>query len=353
MEKYPILIYHVIQILLLLLGGFFMNIELENSYRSKLKKLLNKYLLKSRQFCDKYCHPDGLVDIHRFASILHEVPEEILYSNKLSYDFDYFAFTKSTKTLHAIRELLNDQTYHFNEDILILTRSIFESHLSSRYFREHIDNSKTRNEVIREFIRSPIGLITNHYFPERSIVKDKKGNKIGEIKSPSKMKEGEDKKYYHSFYPFLCQFTHSSFGIFKSYFKGSYFCYDKDEFQLETLLFVTFCFTKLFEGIATVWGENYDTLEEEKSYYDLVYDCLELQQEIFKYLIDKYDNSLCDNTDWIIQLYLYEGNPQGRNEKIKDMLVKMETSLYEEIGSLKKDKIDESGKFIREYPNYD
>lgn len=233
-----------------------MNIELEDNYKSKLKKLLNRYLLKSRQFCDKYCHPDGLVDIHKFASISNEVPEEVLYSTKLSYDFDYFVFTKSTKTLHAIRELLSNQTYHFNEDVLILTRSIFESHLTSRYIREYIDNSQTRNEVIREFIRSPIGVITNHYFPQGSIVKDKEGNIVGEINGPSKLIEGEDKKYYYNFYPFLCQFTHSSFGTLKYYFKGSHFCYNSNDFQLETLLFVIFSFTKLFEGIATVWGRK-------------------------------------------------------------------------------------------------
>lgn len=35
------------------------------------------------------------------------------------------------------------------------------------------------------------------------------------------------------------------------------------------------------------------------------------------------------------------------------MLAKMKESLYEEIGSLKKDKKNEKGKFFRQYPCYD
>lgn len=330
-----------------------MNINIENDYRNKLKKLLNRYLLKSRQFCDKYCHPDGLTDILHFALEFNNIPQDILYSNKLSYNFDYFIFTKSTKTFHAIRTLLNDQNYYFNEDVMILIRSIFEGHLASRYFREHIDNPEEREEVIREFVRSPIGLITDHYFQKRNIIKDKSGDKIAEIKGPSKLKKGEDEKYYYDFYPFLCKFTHNSFGILKCYFDGAFFLYDKNNFHLETLLFAIFSFSKLFEGIVTVWGENFDSLKEEKSYYDLAYDSIELQLEIFSYLIHKYNNIPIDQLDWIIQLYLCEGNPEGKNKKIAEMLVKMKKSLYEEIGSLKKDEIDEDGKFIRQYPSWD
>lgn len=122
---------------------------------------------------------------------------------------------------------------------------------------------------------------------------------------------------------------------------------------MESLLFAIFSFAKIFEGIVTVWGEDLGTLEEEKSYYNLVYDAIELQQEIFDYLISKYDNIKTDRLDWIIQLYLCEGNPEGKNEKMKNMLIKMKASLDEEVGSLKKNKVDENGKFIRQYPIWD
>jgi len=330
-----------------------MNENTEKIYRDKLKKLLNRYILKSRQFCDKYCHSDGLTDILICIVEYGNIPKDILYSNKLSDDFDYFIFTKSTKTLHAIRTLFNDKNYHFNEDVLILTRSIFEGHLASRYFREHIDDAKDREKVINEFIRSPIGLITDYYFQKRNIVKDKSGRKISEFKGPSRLKKGTDEEYYYEFYPFLCKFTHNSFGILKYYFDGAFFLYNKSNFNLETLLFAIFSFSKVFEGIATVWGENFYSSKEEKSYYDLAYDSIELQIEIFDYLINKYNNITIDQIDWIIQLYLCEGNPEGKNNKIAEMLSKMKKSLYEEIGSLKKDKIDESGKFIRQYPVWD
>jgi len=174
-----------------------MNENTEKIYRDKLKKLLNRYILKSRQFCDKYCHSDGLTDILICIVEYGNIPKDILYSNKLSDDFDYFIFTKSTKTLHAIRTLFNDKNYHFNEDVLILTRSIFEGHLASRYFREHIDDAKDREKVINEFIRSPIGLITDYYFQKRNIVKDKSGRKISEFKGPSRLKKGTDEEYYY------------------------------------------------------------------------------------------------------------------------------------------------------------
>lgn len=233
-----------------------MNINIENSYRDKLKSNLNRYLLKSRQFCDKYCHPDGLTDMLLFTVETSNIPEHILYSSKLSYDFDYFIFTKGTKTLHAIRALLKDHEYHFNEDIMILIRSIFEGHLASRYFRETIDNVQEKERVIKEFIKCPIGLISDYYFLNRNSVKDEDGEIIAKIKSPSKLKKGEDNKYYSSFYPFLCQFTHNSYGVLKCYFNGVNFCYDKNNFSLVTLLFAIFVFTKLVEGIVTVWEKT-------------------------------------------------------------------------------------------------
>ncbi len=102
-----------------------------------------------------------------------------------------------------------------------------------------------------------------------------------------------------------------------------------------------------------MWGENFASTEEERSYYDLAYDSIELQQKVFDYLISKYDNFSNDHLDWVIQLYLAEGSPEGKDKKIQSMLVKMRKSLYEELGSLKKDKVDENGKFIRQYPCYD
>ncbi|ACB86072.1 hypothetical protein [Natranaerobius thermophilus] len=327
------------------------NQELE--YRGKLRKIMNRYLDKSRKFCEKYSVPDGLLDIMTFVYTDNNIPSELLYSAKLFNDFDYFVFSKSTKTLHAIRALLNEQDYHFDEDIMMLVRSIFEGHLFSRYFRDKIDDDQNREELIEEFIRSPIGVITDYFSLKRNKVIDQNSNLVAERKGPSKVKQGKDENYYYYFYSYLCEFTHSNFGTMKHYFNGTHFIYDKQNLLLEPVLFSVFAFTKVFEGIATVQGENFETFHVEKSYYELVYDALDLQAEIFDYLIDKYKNSEPDKLDWIIQLYLSEGNPKGRNDKMVKMMGKMKNSLYEEIGSLKKNKQDNNGYLIRQYPYWD
>lgn len=92
-------------------------------------------------------------------------------------------------------------------------------------------------------------------------------------------------------------------------------------------MFVILTFSKLFEGIVTVNGEDLSNTKEEKSFYDLVYESIELQQDIFKYLISKYEKACADDIDGIIQLYLSDGNPMNK-------------LLSEEIGSFNKSNID-------------
>lgn len=328
------------------------NENIEDEYEGRLYKILKKFAFISRQFCDKYCIPDGLIDIAKFNSYTHVIPNKVLYSSKLSYDYDYdyYAFTKSTKTLHAIWLLLRDRDYRFNEDVIMLTRSIFENHILSRYFREHVDIEVERNKVIREFIKNPLGVALNYYFREGYSIKKNNGEVLGKVKNPSNYKLSKENEYYNEFYPFLCEFAHCSFARIDCYFDGHFFCYDKKNYKLETILFVIFVFTKIFEGVATVEGENFDTENEEDSYYDLVYDSLELQEEVFNYLIKKYDTSEIRKETRIVSLYLDEKSVENPNYKMKSMLEKMKDSLLDdEIGSVRKQK-DKSGKFIRQYP---
>lgn len=329
------------------------NIDLENKHYENLNRILNRLLRKSRDFCDKYCIPDGLIDILKFQIYRRDVPKEILYTKKLSYDFDYYAFAKSTKTLHAIKRLMSCQNYYFNEDALILTRSIFENHLSSRYFREHIDVSSESEKLIERFIKNPIGIVTQHYRLERIDIISNDGSVIGKVSGPSQYKIGADKNYYREFYSFLCEFAHGSFGVVDCYFDEEGFNYNKNNYNFEALLFAIFTFTKILEGVATVEGENYETFAVEKSYYNLVYDSLEIQKDVFEYLIEKYDKVEIDNTSKAIQLYLYEGSAIGKITRIRNMLTKMRNSLDEEIGSLKKGQKNSEGKYIRVYPSWD
>lgn len=72
-----------------------------------------------------------------YAAHLYGHTEMLMTGEKNStftYDHEYFNFTKSTKTLISIRELLK---MGHNEDALILIRSLFESYLSSRYLNEN------------------------------------------------------------------------------------------------------------------------------------------------------------------------------------------------------------------------
>lgn len=321
------------------------------NYEYRLKKLINRYLAKSRRFCDRYCYPYGLHDIVISTFDNKRISKDILYSNKLLDDFEYFIFAKSTKTLHAIRELANNMRYHFNEDIMILIRSIFEGYLASRYLRTYIHDLKGDEEIIKDFVKNPIGIITDYYFTKGNSVRDKSGKEVGKIRNPHQLKLGQDEKYYSDFYLFLCQFAHNSFGLLRYYFDDSFFLYDKNNLALESLLFAIFSFSKVFEGIVTVSMEELGSKYEERDYYDLVYDSIELQEEVFDYLICQYNTISADKLDWIIQLYLYEGDPNGKIRRMINMLEKMKKSLYEQIGNVKKE-VDDKGKLVRQYPSY-
>jgi len=326
------------------------NIDIEKQYEDAVFKMLKRFAFISRQFCDKYCVPDGLMDIMKEKVYTNNISKDLLYSNKLSYDYDYYAFTKSTKTLHAILNLLKDKKYFFNEDIMMLIRSIFENHILSRYFREHIDIKVEREKVINEFIQNPLGVSIGFYIKEGFSVKTLNGEILGNVKMPSSYKMGSEKDYYPEFYSYLCEFAHCSFGRIECYFDGANFYYDKSNLRLEAMIFTLFVFTKIFEGVVTVEGENFDTKEEENRCYNLIYDSLELQSEIFDFLIKKYETINFNKDTAIISLYLNEKNTSNRNSIIKSMLLKMKKSLDDnEIGSVIKEK-NESGKYIRQYP---
>lgn len=59
-------------------------------------------------------------------------------------DFQYFVFTKSTKSLESIRTLL--KIGHI-EDVFILLRTMFEGYLASRYIDENYDVKEVNPEL--------------------------------------------------------------------------------------------------------------------------------------------------------------------------------------------------------------
>lgn len=243
----------------------------EEILTQKCNKLINKLIYKSRLFCDRFCVPDGLSDILLVYSATGSIPDKEKYNIKLAYDYDYFAFTKSTKSLIAIKQLLKDKSYNFNEDCLILIRSIFENHIMSRYVREHVDNKNKRKSIINDFIINPLALSFNFFsFQGKNGIIDDSGNKVGDMLGPSANKMGKEKNYYKYLYPFLCQYTHCSFGALSCYFDNKLFTYTKRNFSLLILLLTVFVFTKIYEGVVTVDGEDLGSKAEERAYYDLI-----------------------------------------------------------------------------------
>lgn len=318
-------------------------------YIVQANKIINRFVLKSKSFCDTACGNDGLHDILMFYSENSSIPSDVMYSPKLSYDYDYFAFTKCTKSLLAIRTLLNDQEYHFNEDVMMQIRSIFEAHIMTRYVREHIDIENEREKIIKDFIINPLAVTLDYFSLQGNTVLDVNGNNAGKITMPANYKMGEDVKYYSKLYQFLCQYTHCSFGAIICYFGKDLFMYYKENFSLLVRLLVVFVFTKLYEGIVTVNGEDLGSKASQKAYYDLAYDSLEFQYECIEFLSDYYDNKSEDNIHKVLEKYIGNGTYDNVNSGIVDLLNLLKDSLFDEIGSLHKEYDGVIKKFNRKY----
>ncbi|KIL07344.1 hypothetical protein SR42_14265 [Clostridium botulinum] len=325
----------------------------KSQIKNKCIKMLNRLINKARDFGNISCVPDGLMNIMKIYLSTGIVPDELKYSSQIGYDYDYFAFSKSTKSLLAIRQLLNSKEYIFTEDCFMLIRSIFENHILSRYVRENIDNDKTRRDVVDNFILAPLGISFDFYISKgRAGVFSQENEKIGDIKNPSSLIMGMEKEYYRSLYSFLCQYTHCSYGAASCYLnKGSFNCYGNNFFIL-TYLLTIFVFTKMYEGVVTVNGEDLVDTRTMKAYYNLAYDSLELQMEMIDYLIDYYNNVPSNDINIVIEKYIGVGKFDNSNLKISNMLKKMKESLFDnEIGNLNKSEF-KGGKFIRKYQEW-
>ena len=317
------------------------------------KKILNSLIKKSSDFCNISCVPDGLTDILMVYSKTGDVPVKLKYSEKLSYDYDYFVFAKSTKSLLAIRQLLNSQELIFSEDCFMLIRSIFENHILSRYVRDNIDDEEKRKDVIDNFILAPLGISFGYYESRGNRgVFSQNNYKVGNIKNPRSVIMGNERDYYDLLYPFLCQYTHCSYGALSCYFRQGSFTFYCQKFFLLTYLLAIFVFTKVYEGVVTVNGEDLDDTKTMKSYYNIAYDSLEFQMELIDYLIVYYRSKPKEMENIVIEKYLGIGDFDNSNLKIVHMLEKMKESLFDNtIGSLNKNKFT-GGHFIRKYQEW-
>ena len=197
-----------------------------NDLISKSRKLINRYIAASKTLFKVIGVPDGLMNILITIEYTDSLDKEDLYDSRLSYDFDYFVYAKSTKTLMAIRRLLNCSEHCYTEDCYTLIRSIFENHLMSRRLRENVDTlcNAEKEKLIKQFIIAPLGESFDLFYKNKKREIQSKDNVIvGKEISPKTAASDFDKEYYDLFYPFLCQYSHCSFAVASDYLGKSGF----------------------------------------------------------------------------------------------------------------------------------
>jgi hypothetical protein len=291
------------EITLNLIWGILMEIELNKT----LDKLINKFIFESNKFIEYSAFPYGLLDNLMVNK----------KSSKLVYDFEYFVFTKSLKTLIAIRSLLKNG---LNEDVFILSRSMFENYLSCRYLHEN-------DHKIDEFIDHPIKIALAYYnVKSDGSIMDRNNQIVGQVENPSKFKMGKDKQYFYNFYDLLSTYAHCNFGITSCYFNDDFsYTVTKINNSLLVRTVVVFIFTKLFELIVTVEGEDFKDARTEKACYKLVSDSIELLNQSFDVLSTYYVETVNETNKFI-------------NKRMKELMKDMKKSLKEELGSVVKEE---------------
>lgn len=269
-------------------------------------KLINKFVLRGRKFIEYSCFQYGKYNY----AITHEPDASFID------DFQYFVFTKSTKSLESIRTLLK---LGHTEDVFILARTMFEGYLASRYMEEMYTD-----DLVYDFIFTPQLISQRKIIYNNGEAKLRGTNEIVSFlqRNPSDLKLGKDKKYFYELYDYLCDYAHCNFSTLYYYIdnQGRYTC-DNIVNEYLVRVIVLFIYTKLFENIVTVQGEDFLNEKEKEECYALVEKAtkfLYIQLDYFsKYNCKKVGNEL--------------------NKHMKNMFKEMKKSLKEEVGSVKKD----------------
>jgi hypothetical protein len=269
-------------------------------------KLLNRFLLHGRSFVKCSCFQYGKMN----TIISGEASDAYID------DFQYFVFTKSIKTLCSIKSLLKLGNV---EDVLILLRTTFEGYLASRYIDEKYDR-----KLLNDFIFTPVQISMRKVIYKNRTARERYTNNLIEYiqRNPSKLKLGKDETYFSDLYGFFCNYAHCNYSIIPYYLdEHDQFTYEKNDNYDMVFTLVLFVYTKIFENIVTVEGEDFYSEREEKECYKLVKEstCF-LYKELDK--LSKYNSK--DANDEL-------------NEHMKEMFKNMKESLEEQIGSLNKD----------------
>lgn len=278
-----------------------------------LDRIIDEFIARSIVFVNYSCYLPGLKDLQGYDRTIRHV-----------YDHEYLAFAKSAKTLISIRSLLD---IGHSEDVYVLIRSLFENYLAARYLNENVHNIEDL-KILDEFIQNKIKIAIGYYSVKGRNVVDPEGQKVGEIKSIKSLAMGSDVMYYPDFYAYLSRFTHLDFSIIDYYLNKSFsFDLDKENEPVYSRLFTVFVFTKIFECIVTIRGEDFYNEEEESKCYEIVGESLVIQKEIFNQLLKELD---------------YKANSdvaERQRANLYKMLTKMSLSLSDSIGDFDKSNL--------------
>lgn len=268
-------------------------------------KYINKYILRGKDFIEYACFQYGLVN----ASISGKPSAHFIS------DYQYFVFTKSTKSLMSIRTLLRERRM---EDVLIILRSMFEGYLSARYLDENYNE-----QLLNDFLFVPQQIAHREIIYNGTIAQDRDKNIIEFMRrDPAQLKLGKDKKYFFDFYGYLCNYAHCNYSILSCYLdeEGLFTC-EKEVNGLLVRVLVLFVYTKIFENIVTVEGEDFLNAKTEKECYELVKEVTIFLDKRLEFFSRYEDSKVNDNL----------------NKYMKEMFKNMRKSLKEEVGSLSKD----------------
>ena len=280
-------------------------IKKENDEIKICDKLINKYIYRARRFVECACFQYGELNT-------------ILSGKKSPQyvdDFQYFNFVKSTKILCSIRELF--RIGHI-EDVFILTRTMFEGYIASRYIDDEFED-----KFLDDFIFIPRLIANRKVIYDGKNAMDRYTKELIDYvqRNPSQMRLGKDKAYFYELYEYLCNYAHCNFSILPCYLdENNSFTLDGRMNEYMSRIVVLFVYTKTFEMIVTVEGEEFISKRDKDECYKLVKEAC----EYLYYTLGKFSN--------------YESKTANveLNKHMKDMFKNMKKSLKEELGNINK-----------------
>lgn len=320
---------------------------------SRAYKIINRLILYSKRFCENSATPDGLIE---YLNCLDKERGSSASKYTYIYEFDYFVMTKSTKTLRAIRRLLNSNNLSMNEDIFILVRSLLENHIISQYIRTSIRSKDVEKmeKAIAYFIMNPyemaMGFAKKGKLKGKHVIINDNEKFLGQlISGPSKYVSESEQRYFRPLYDLLCKFSHCSFDIMYCYFESENMSFSTEKVNgpFWALICTLFVFTKLYENIVLAKGEDIENL---KSHFDVLYDSLELQLEMIKEHIEIFKEGYRDiDREFLSLIIEKEAKDNFAQERIALALAMEEDIKYGTTSDIFKSYDEKECKFIRSY----